>query len=211
MSIASEPHYTISEYLEIDHHAEVRSEYYRGQIYQMAGASYAHNVILGNLVAALHTALKGKPCVTLPSDMRLRCPSDLFTYPDASIVCGPPEMEPGKYHTLLNPSVLFEILSPSTERYDRSTKSEHYRRIASLKDYVLIAQDRCYVEHLQRDGDSDRWILTSCLQMHDVIVLSIENVRVCIADLYANVSLDSLPGVTSVVDDEEFPADHPSL
>lgn len=207
MSTVPVPRYTIQEYLEIDHQSDQKHEYYRGQMYQMSGASYAHNLILGNLIAALHASLKGKPCVTLPSDMRLRCPSDLFTYPDASIVCGPPEMDPGKFPTLKNPSALFEILSPSTERYDRSTKSEHYRRIASLKDYVLIAQDRCYVEHLQRDGDSHRWILLTYQTLEDSIVLSVEGVVLSLAAIYANIAFEPQPVVSDRREPEEFPSD----
>ncbi len=207
MSTVPVPRLTIQEYLEIDHYSEQKHEYYRGQIFQMTGASYTHNLILGNLIGELHIALKGKPCVTLPSDMRLRCPSDLFTYPDASIVCGPPEMDSGKDHTLKNPTVLFEILSPSTEKYDRSTKSEHYRRIPSLRDYVLIDQKRCYVEHLQREGESRRWLLTTFQQMEDQIVLAIEGLTLSVATLYANVTFDSLPAIVDRFDTEDFPSD----
>lgn len=193
MSTVPVPSFTIPQYLEIDRSSEHRNEYYRGQIYQMAGASRSHNVIVANLMRHLGNHFSEKPCVVFPSHMRVRCPSDLFTYPDAVIVCGEEEYDDQHFDTLLNPDVLFEVLSPSTESYDRGSKSEHYRRIASLREYVLISQDRPHVEHYQRDGDSDRWILTEFQNPQDELTLVTGDVRLSLSDLYARVQLSPAP------------------
>ncbi len=189
MSTIPVPRFTIPEYLEIERSAERKSEYYRGQISLMAGASREHNLIVTNLIRHVATQLDDKPCVVFPGDLKVRCPSDLFTYLDATIVCGEEKYDDKHFDTLLNPTVLFEVLSPSTESYDRGTKSGHYRQIPSLREYALITQDQPHIELYQRDGDSDRWILTEYRNLQDELCLATGDIRILLSRLYANVSL----------------------
>src|SRR3954447_12043553 len=133
MSTLPKNHITPEQYLEIDRQAESKSEYYDGEMFAMAGASYAHNLIVVNTVSALHTQLRGTRCAALPSDMRLRIGAAArYAYPDAMVVCGEPEVLDEREDILLNPTVIVEVLSPSTESYDRGRKFEYYSAIDSL-------------------------------------------------------------------------------
>lgn len=126
----------------------------------MGGATREHNLLVVNITAEVRNALRKKPCETYPSDMRVKVPATgLYTYPDASVVCGKPEFEDGGMDTLLNPLVLVEVLSDSSERYDRGKKFEQYRSIPSLTDYVLVSQDHVLVEHFRR-GEGGTWVLS---------------------------------------------------
>lgn len=190
MSAAPEARYSPEEYLELERRAERKHEYYRGQIFLMAGASESHNLIVGNLITAINIRLSGKPCVTLPSDMRVKCPSGLYTYPDVTIVCGERDYLEHPKETLLNPTVLFEVLSPSTEKYDRGAKFDHYRAIPSLQEYVLIAQDQLRIEHYQRDDNVDRWTFSAYHEPAAILRLRTGDVSIPLTEIYANVELD---------------------
>lgn len=147
------------EYLERERTAETRSEYIDGRVYAMGGASDPHNVIAGNIFAGLHARFRSRPCRVWQSDMRVRVTeTGLYTYPDVAALCGRPEFADGHVDTLLNPAVLVEVLSPTTEAYDRGKKSAHYRRLATLREYVLVAQDRVQVERYTRNDLG--WFLT---------------------------------------------------
>jgi len=146
---------TPTEYLVQERAAEYKHEFYKGRVTAMAGASLAHNEILANLIGEMGNILKGKPCRILPSDMRVTIPSgDAYMYPDALIVCGKPELMDDRFDTLMNPVVIFEILSPSTADHDRVKKFHFYRQIPSFKEYVLIDSTQVFVEvsHRQADG-----------------------------------------------------------
>ena len=131
---------TPEEYLETERKAETKSEYFAGEVFAMAGAGESHNVIVANVIIGLGTQLRGRPCKVYPSDMRVQvAPTGLFTYPDVVVVCGEPKFLDEKRDTLLNPTLLVEVLSDSTEAYDRGQKFEHYRQIESLQEYVLIS------------------------------------------------------------------------
>ncbi|HRG48514.1 MAG TPA: Uma2 family endonuclease [Leptospiraceae bacterium] len=130
--------FTESEYLELERNADFKSEYYNGEIFAMAGASLIHNEIVANLISIFNQFLKDKPCDVYPSDLRLRVEkSGLYTYPDITIVCGKAELLDNQFDTLKNPTVLIEVLSDSTEKYDRGQKFSFYRKIPSLKEYSL--------------------------------------------------------------------------
>jgi Uma2 family endonuclease len=147
------------DYLAIERAAETKHELWRGEVFAMAGASFAHNRIVANLLAELRDALANGPCVALPSDMKLHVPSrDGFVYPDASIVCGSPEFFDATNDVLTNPSAVFEVLSDSTERFDRGAKFVGYRSIPSLRECVLISQHERRVEHYTRSDDGT-WVL----------------------------------------------------
>ena len=147
------------EYLAFERSQERKHELHDGEVCVMAGASFAHNQIVANLVREVGNALRRGPCQALPSDLRVRIPGrDRYKYPDALIICGAPVFEDGARDTLLNPSVLFEVLSESSERYDRGLKFADYRTIPSLQEYVLVSQDRPVVEHYVRQEDG-AWLL----------------------------------------------------
>jgi Uma2 family endonuclease len=187
MSTAPVYRFTPEEYLVRERAAEYKSEYYRGDIFAMAGASLAHNLIVKNLIRRLDEALDGRNCAVLPGDMRVKCPTGLYTYPDVVITCERPEFDDERRDTLVNPQVLIEVLSPSTEAYDRGKKFEHYRTIPSLREYVLVAQDHAAVERFVRPAGSEPWSWTVQNSLDDVCELTCIGCRVLLSDIYRNV------------------------
>lgn len=154
MSTAAKHYLTPEEYLAIERAAETKSEYFQGVMFALAGAGYAHNLLVTKLIRLLGPDADKRGCQVLPSDMRVKINAlGKYTYPDVTITCGQAELEDAHGDTLLNPAVLFEILSDSTERYDRGTKFAHYQKLPSLRVYVLVAQDRPRVEvYTRQDG-----------------------------------------------------------
>jgi len=180
---------TPEQYLEIEREAEYKSEYYQGEMFAMAGAQEAHNLLVANLVAGLHQQLRSRPCRVYPSDMRVRVSATgLYTYPDVVVVCGEPRFLDEQQDTLLNPSLVVEVLSPSTEAYDRGRKSEHYRLIESLGEYLLVASDRLHADLYTRQPDG-RWLLTSAGRLEDSLDLESAGCRLALVDLYEKVGL----------------------
>lgn len=146
------------QYLEAERKAEYKSEYFAGEVLAVVGASREHNVIATNLIGILHAQLRDRSCETYAGDMRVKvAPTGAYVYPDVVVVCGVPELEDEENDTLLNPTVIVEVVSPSTESQDRGRKWEHYRRLPSLAEYVLVAQDRRRVEHYTRQ-ENDTWL-----------------------------------------------------
>ena len=185
-------HYvTPEEYLHREKNAEFRSEYFRGEIFAMAGASANHNLIVLNAGASLREQLKKKPCRVYPSDLKLRVEATgLYTYPDLSVVCGEPQLESNGGDVLLNPVVLVEVLSDSTEAYDRGKKFEHYRTIPSLKHYVLVAQDRHSIDCFSRTPNGS-WLLTSCQSLNENVELEAIDCQLAAAEVYDKVVFPS--------------------
>ena len=145
--------YTFREYLDLQEIAGVRLEYLDGEIYAMAGGSAAHSAICARLLARLVALTDGGPCEAHTPDFVVRVrATGLATYPDASVVCGAIEPDPDSPNHCANPAILFEILSPGTESYDRGEKREHYQQIESLRDYIVLAQDRVHAEHWTRNN-----------------------------------------------------------
>ena len=189
MSALSKTFLTAEEYLEIERKAEYKSEYYQGEMFAMAGASFTHNLLVGNLVRELGQQLRSRPCSALPSDMRVRVsPTGLYTYPDVVVVCGEPRFPDDQKDTLLNPSLLVEVLSPSTEAYDRGRKFDHYQSIESLGQYLLVATDRIHADLFTRQADGS-WLLTSASRMEDSLDLQSVGCRLTLADVYEKVEL----------------------
>lgn len=187
-----DPFVTPEEYLERERAAETRSEYYRGRVYAITGAGRQHERIVFNLVGILHRQLGAGPCEGFSGNMRTKVRSDgLYTYPDAVVVCGEAEFEDTHLDTLLNPTVIIEVLSPSTAAYDRGNKFALYRRIESLQDYVLVAQDLPHVEVFERDGD--RWVLRDVAGLDATLDLPSIGVRILLRDLYARVEWPENP------------------
>jgi Uma2 family endonuclease len=164
MNAAEKRVWTPEEYLAWERKQPEKHAYYRGEVFAMAGASREQNLIVGNIVGLLFGALRGKPCEAYPSDMRVRIPATgLYTYPDVSVVCGGPVFEDNVHDTLLNPQILVEVLSPSTEAYDRGKKLAHYRTLPSLREVLLVSQEEVLVDHYVRQPEppGDGWLLRS--------------------------------------------------
>jgi len=156
---AAKRSWTPAEYLAWERSSPERHELVDGEVVAMAGASYEHNKIVGNLVGELGSALRHRPGDVMPSDLRVHVPATgLYTYPDVTVLCGDPVFEDGARDTLRNPTVIVEVLSASTEGYDRGKKFRHYRSIETFREYVLVAQDSVSVERYTR-GDDGVWSL----------------------------------------------------
>jgi len=180
---------TAEEYLALERSTEQRHEFLAGEVFAMGGASERHTLIVANVVGELRQMLKGRPCKTYPTDMRVRvAPSGLYTYPDIVVVCGVARFDDEQRDTLLNPTLLIEVLSPSTESYDRGDKFEHYRKLDSLLEYVLIAQDRVHVEQFVRQAD-DQWLLSESDDRAALLRLPSIEVALPVAELYDKVDV----------------------
>lgn len=151
---------THAEYIAAEANAECKHEYLRGEVWAMAGGSAEHGALTAAVIALLGNALRDKPCRVFSSDVRVRVQAtDLTTYPDASVVCGHLELAPEDGNAIINPVLLVEVLSDSTEAYDRGEKAAHYRRIPSLREYLLVSQHEQRLELFRRSHD-DRWELS---------------------------------------------------
>jgi Uma2 family endonuclease len=190
MSSQVKVHYTPEEYLALERQAEYKSEYFDGEIFAMTGASRRHNLVAANVLASLHGQLRKRPCEIYPSDMRVKVgPTGLYIYPDVVIVCGEPIFDDKQKDTLLNPTVLVEVLSKSTASYDRGEKFEHYRKLDSLTEYLVIAQNKYHVEHYTRQPDN-RWLLSETDDIQKTIHLSSIECDLALADIYDKVEVD---------------------
>jgi Uma2 family endonuclease len=189
MSSQAQRHYTPEEYLALERQAQCKSEYYAGEIFAMAGASRWHNLIVANVVGELRSQLKGRPCTTYPSDMRIKIsPTGLYTYPDVTVVCGAAQFEDHQQDTLLNPTLIVEVLSESTEAYDRGGKFAHYRKLASLMEYVLITPTKPHIEHYIRQSDN-RWLLSEADSLPDTVHLPSIDCHLALAEVYDKVDI----------------------
>jgi Uma2 family endonuclease len=188
------PWITPDEYLALDRAAAERSEYIDGEVVAMAGGSREHSLIIGNLVRELGNQLKRRPCEVHPNDLRVRVPSArLYTYPDVVVICGEPVFEEDDQRDiLLNPTLLGEVLSPSTEAYDRGKKFEFYRSIPSLRKYLLVSQDEALVEQLTLQPDG-RWVFTAASGLESTATLTTIGCALSLAEIYDKVDLVQPP------------------
>lgn len=185
-NIGAQAIFTPEEYLARERKALDKSEYRNGQTYTMPGASHEHNVIMGNTFAELHIQLRDRTGIVYPSDMRVKVSSTgRYTYPDVVVVCEEPQFEDTHFDTLLNPTVLIEVLSPSTAAYDRGEKFASYQKLDSLCEYVLISQDRVRVEHYLRQAQE--WDLTEFRSLSDVFRLVSIACELSLQAIYAKV------------------------
>lgn len=190
MTAQPKPYITEEEYLVFERASAAKHEYYDGVISAMTGGKEPHNLIAGNTLAALHAQLRRKPCRVYQSDMRVKVlKTGLNTYPDLVVVCGQPQFTDASRDTVTNPIVLIEVLSPSTERYDRGLKFQHYQMIETLQEYVLIAADQQRVEHFTRRNDNE-WLLQTAVGSTAVCVLPSIECRLSLADLYEKVEFE---------------------
>ncbi len=175
---------TPAEYLEQERRAERKSEYLRGEVFAMAGASRRHGLIVTNLVAEMRQQLKGKPCEVYSNDLRLRVTTaGLYTYPDVMVACGEIQFADDQKDTLLNPVLLIEVLSESTRDYDRGRKFQYYRTLPSLVEYLTVAQDEPHVEHYTRQ-QQDRWLLAEFSSPNQTIPLASIPCVLPVAEIY---------------------------
>jgi Uma2 family endonuclease len=184
--------YTIAEYLAMEEKATDRHEFHDGEILAMSGGTYSHSCIVSNLNRFLGNRLEGKPCRPLDSNMRVRIPrSAIYVYPDTSIVCGGPQfdVDDPNQTTITNPRVVIEVLSDSTERYDRGEKFRLYREITSLEEYVLVSQHEPLVETYLRQPEG-AWLLNPIKGAESSLLLRSLQISIPLAEIYAGVEFD---------------------
>lgn len=184
---------TPEEYLEAERKAEFKSEYYGGEVYAMAGGSYPHGIIIGNLCSELRQVLKGTSCIVTPTEVKLRVSGGLYTYPDIMVVCEEPRFADDQKDTLLNPTVIIEVLSESTEAYDRGVKSTKCRALDSVQEYVLVSQYQPRVERFGR-LPSGQWLLSDCAGIDAICRFESLKCEIPMAEIYYNVKFTIEPG-----------------
>jgi Uma2 family endonuclease len=197
VSAQPQPHLTPEQYLEIERAAEFRSEYYQGRMYPlgdapsaMAGGTYRHSKLTHSLGRRLGNALEGRPCEVSGSDIRVcTTPEGLYTYPDIVVVCGEPKFADGRSDTLLNPTLVIEVLSPSTEGYDRGFKSAQYRRLESLEEYALVWQTEPRVEVFRR-RPSGQWLFSESIGLDAMCPFESVGASIALREIYDKISFE---------------------
>ncbi len=191
MSTAPIPRISPAEYIKLEEETGERFEYLNGEVFAMSGATFPHNQIVARLIEQIRVLLKGKGCETLGSDQRIVVlATGLETYPDVSVVCGKVQLAGIHGMAIANPVLLVEVLSKSTEAYDRGEKSAHYRRIESLQEYLLIAQGRVGVERYRRAG-SNEWVLSEFTEQSAVLELASLGIEIPVAAIYDGVAFEA--------------------
>ncbi|MCA9911910.1 MAG: Uma2 family endonuclease [Anaerolineae bacterium] len=188
-SLPVHSNWTVEEYLAFEAESEIRHEFIDGQIYAMAGASKRHNQISSALHYALYGQLIGKNCEVFQADMRVQASELWQFYPDVVVVCGEDRYTNDRQTTLLNPTVLIEVLSPSTEAKDRREKLFHYRSIPSVQEYWMFAQDQIFAERFLRK-DSEVWEYRTWDDAEDVVELPTLGCTLALSDVYSRVNFD---------------------
>lgn len=190
MSTLSKSFLTPEQYLEIERKADYKSEYYQGEMFAMSGAQMPHILLTANMVRELGQQLRRTSGRVCANDLRVCMkPSGLYTYPDLVVICGKPEFLDSGFDTVLNPTLIVEVLSDSTEAYDRGRKFELYRGLESMMEYLLISSRRVSAESFTRQPDG-RWLLTASSNLEDAIELTSVNCSLRLADLYENVDFN---------------------
>ena len=186
-TLAAQTYLTPAEYLNMERKAVTKNEYLNGQIVAMSGASNAHNIITMNTANQLYNQLVDRDCLVYASDMRVRVQSPVsYVYPDITVVCGEPRFEDDVFDTLLNPTIVIEVLSPSTAAYDRREKFTRYQEIASLKEYILISQSQMHVEHHLRQ--ESQWCATEFQKFDDVVPVPSIKCELLLGHIYRRVT-----------------------
>lgn len=187
MSTQPKSYITPEQYLDIERKAGFKSEYYRGEMFAMSGAQGPHVIAVVNLAVLLAPPLRGR-CTVFANDMRvLVSPTGLYTYPDIAVVCGAPRYADREFDTLTNPTLLIEVLSPSTEGYDRGRKFDHYRTIESLRQYILVSTDRPHLDCFTRSDQA--WTFSAADGLESELSLDPVGLRIRLADVYIGVEL----------------------
>ena len=194
MSSAPKKRLNATDYLAIERHAQFKSEFVNGEMFAMAGASREHNRINENLIGELFSRLKGGPCRTYSSDQRILVEATgVYAYPDILILCGSEIADTNDPDTLIDPTAIVEVLSTSTEKYDRGSKFRHYQQIPTLTEYILVSQDEPVCERFIRQADGS-WAFVSFVGLTATLTFTSVSTRIPLADVYAGLaSFDSTP------------------
>ena len=191
MSALEQSYITPEQYLEMERKADFKSEYYAGQIFVMSGGSAPHSIIGGNIFALIWVQLRSGACTTFNNDMKVKVsPTGLFTYPDVSVVCGEVKYADETRDMMENPTLIVEVLSPSTQDYDRGEKFIHYQSLDSLTDYLLVSQDVMRVEHFVRQGDG-QWLLSVHHGPESLVKIVSISSELRLADVYLKVQVSA--------------------
>ncbi len=197
---AAEQKLSPAAYFELEAEAETKHEYHRGEIFDMTGASARHNLIASNLITLLNNALGETDCFVFPGDIKVEVePGEHYTYPDVSIVCGEVAFAAGRDDVIANPVVIVEVLSRSTEDYDRGSKFKAYRKLASLRDYLLVDQYSVSVEHFSTDGGGT-WHLAEYEDRSDRLTIRSVAVELSLAEIYHRIEIGDDKGRASQTD-----------
>jgi Uma2 family endonuclease len=190
MSALPKQKWTPEEYFEFESTSETKHEYFQGEIYAMSGGSLKHALIATNTSTALNIQLRKSTCRVFQSDLRLQVAAlGYYTYPDVFVVCGEPQYYEGRTDTVTNPVLVVEVLSPSTESYDRGKKFQHYRTLESLQEYVVISQDAAHIERFTRQPDGD-WLLHAADGLDDTLELLSVGCTIALSDVYDKVDFE---------------------
>ncbi len=191
MATSPNPRITPAEYAKLEEETGERFEYLNGQVFAMSGGTLPHSLIAARLNRRIGVLLENKGCETVGSDLRIVVlETGLETYPDVSVYCGKAQMAGTRGMAVANPVVLIEVLSKSTEAYDRGEKFAHYRRIASLQEYVLVAQDKVWVECFRR-GEQWTWVLTEYAETSAALRLDSLSISIPVAAIYDGVEFEA--------------------
>ncbi len=181
-------YYTKEEYLEMEAEAPYKSEYYGGEIFAMAGGTPAHSILCFNMIGELREAIRKKDCTGFESNMKLDIPAaDAFVYPDIMVVCGEIQLAENTADIITNPLLIVEVLSPGTESFDRGKKFEYYRSIPSLKEYVLVSQEKQIIEVYFRQDRGD-WLYTVAEGPDKTVLLNSIEYEIALKDIYHKVT-----------------------
>jgi Uma2 family endonuclease len=195
MSALPKTRLTALQYLTIENAAEFRSEFFDGETFAMAGATPAHNIIRENLGGELYARIKGGRCRSYSVDQRIKVEgTGLYTYPDLLIVCGKKQLASDDPMSIVNPTAIIEVLSPSTEKYDRGAKFRNYRQIPTLVEYILVAQDEAVCERFIRQTDGS-WGFVSFVGLADTLAFHSVPANILLADIYAGIDLPEVAGL----------------
>lgn len=186
MSSQPQRHYSLDDYFAAEESSPLKHEYYRGEIFAMAGASVAHNDISANVLSTLRIGLRGQGCRAFGSDLRIKTPGGLYAYPDVSVICGRIRLVAGRPDTATNPSILVEVLSDATRDYDRGEKFALYKAIPTLREYVLIEQAEVSVEHFVRKRGT-RWSSRALTGLRSAVSFASVDLELRLADIYREV------------------------
>ncbi|MGC4005714.1 MAG: Uma2 family endonuclease [Pirellulales bacterium] len=186
MSSAPPQLYSVEQYKTFLGASEERLEYYRGEIFAMSGGTPDHAKIAWNINAMLHTQLRGKACQGFGADLSIKVRDDQYTFADALVVCDEPRYEHGGVTSVTNPKTIFEVLSPSTEKYDRGAKFESYKSIASFTDYLLVSQYEPKIEHHRRDA-AGGWSSTTVVGLEATLDLPSIGCRLSLSEVYERI------------------------
>ena len=194
MSTQLNRRYTLEEYFALENSSDAKYEYFDGEVFMMSGASLAHEQIVANILVSLRNSLRGRPCLVLPSNARVKVPSlPPYRYPDIMVLCEPPRTELiGGIDVLVNPALIIEVLSAATEAYDRGDKFTHYKSIESFGEYLLIAQHRPHATHYVKNADG-QWNYEEVNSLEQTLGLTMLGCQLPLVDVYEGVKFPPAP------------------